>query len=64
VAPAACVAVEDSGNGLKAAAAAGMRVVAVPNRRFPPAPELLAAADLVVTDLRVLTPEALERLGG
>jgi HAD superfamily hydrolase (TIGR01509 family) len=64
VAPSACVAVEDSGNGLKAAAAAGMRVVAVPNRRFPPAPELVAAADLVVADLRELTPEALERLGG
>jgi HAD superfamily hydrolase (TIGR01509 family) len=64
VAPAACAAVEDSGNGLRAAAAAGMRVVAVPNRRFPPAPEALAAADLVVADLRELTPEALERLGG
>ena len=64
VAPAACVAVEDSGNGLRAAAAAGMRVVAVPNRRFPPAPELVEAADLVVADLRELTPEALERLGG
>ena len=63
VAPTACVAVEDSGNGLKAAAAAGMRVVAVPNRRFPPAPELVEAADLVVADLRELTPEALERLG-
>jgi HAD superfamily hydrolase (TIGR01509 family) len=64
VAPAACAAVEDSGNGLRAAAAAGMRVVAVPNRRFPPAPELVEAADLVVADLRELIPEALERLGG
>jgi HAD superfamily hydrolase (TIGR01509 family) len=64
VAPTACAAVEDSGNGLKAAAAAGMRVVAVPNRRFPPAPEQVEAADLVVADLRELTPEALERLGG
>jgi HAD superfamily hydrolase (TIGR01509 family) len=64
VAPAACAAVEDSGNGLRAAAAAGMRVVAVPNRRFPPPPATLAAADLVVADLRELTPEALERLGG
>jgi HAD superfamily hydrolase (TIGR01509 family) len=63
VAPAACAAVEDSGNGLRAAAAAGMRVVAVPNRRFPPPPELVEAADLVVADLRELTPEALQRLG-
>jgi HAD superfamily hydrolase (TIGR01509 family) len=64
VAPAGCAAVEDSGNGLRAAAAAGMRVVAVPNRRFPPASELVEAADLAVADLRELTPEALERLGG
>jgi HAD superfamily hydrolase (TIGR01509 family) len=60
MAPAACVAVEDSGNGLRAAAAAGMRVVAVPNRRFPPAPELLEAADLVVADLRELPPHLAE----
>jgi len=64
VAPAGCAAVEDSANGLRAAAAAGMWVVAVPNRRFPPASELVEAADLVVADLRELTPEALERLGG
>ena len=64
VAPAGCVAVEDSANGLRSAAAAGMRVVAVPNRRFPPPPELVEAADLAVADLRELTPEARERLGG
>jgi HAD superfamily hydrolase (TIGR01509 family) len=62
--PGACAAVEDSANGLRAAAAAGMRVVAVPNRRFPPPKELVEAADLVVARLRELTPEALERLGG
>jgi HAD superfamily hydrolase (TIGR01509 family) len=60
--PERCAAVEDSGNGLRAAAAAGMRVVAVPNRRFPPAQELVDAADLAVTDLRALVPEAFERL--
>jgi HAD superfamily hydrolase (TIGR01509 family) len=64
VAPGACAAVEDSANGLQAAAAAGMWVVAVPNRRFPPPRELVEAADLVVPRLRELTPEALERLGG
>ncbi|HYY82196.1 MAG TPA: HAD family phosphatase [Actinomycetes bacterium] len=61
VAPAACAAVEDSGNGLRSATAAGMRVVAVPNRRFPPAPELLAAADAIVADLPEL-PATLARL--
>ncbi|WP_049567529.1 HAD family hydrolase, partial [Nonomuraea sp. SBT364] len=36
--PAGCVAVEDSSNGLRSADAAGMRVVAVPHPRYPPAP--------------------------
>ena len=37
VAPERCAAVEDSTNGLLSADAAGMTVVAVPNREFPPA---------------------------
>jgi HAD superfamily hydrolase (TIGR01509 family) len=55
-------AVEDSTNGLLAARAAGMAVVAIPNREFPPAPEGLAAADVVLGSLHELTPEAIERL--
>ncbi|HZC29065.1 MAG TPA: HAD family phosphatase, partial [Gaiellaceae bacterium] len=31
-----CAAVEDSANGIRSARAAGMRVVAIPNRRYPP----------------------------
>ena len=31
-----CVAVEDSANGLRSASAAGTRVIAIPNRNFPP----------------------------
>ena len=46
VPPRCCAAVEDSANGLRSAAAAGMWVVAVPNRRYPPPPELVQAADL------------------
>src|SRR5436305_9285299 len=42
--PARCVAVEDSSNGLRSAAAAGMAVVAIPNREFPPAEDALALA--------------------
>lgn len=42
VAPASCYAVEDSTNGLKAALAAGMTVLAVPNPHFPPAQEVLS----------------------
>src|ERR687886_1668538 len=43
-----CVAVEDSTNGLRSAAAAGMAVVAVPMRAFPPAPDALALAAVEV----------------
>jgi HAD superfamily hydrolase (TIGR01509 family) len=39
---ASCYAVEDSTNGLKAALAAGMTVLAVPNPHFPPAEDVLA----------------------
>jgi HAD superfamily hydrolase (TIGR01509 family) len=60
--PRRCAAVEDSANGLRSAAAAGMRVVAVPNRRYPPAPELVGTADLVLADLRELTPAAIAQL--
>jgi HAD superfamily hydrolase (TIGR01509 family) len=49
-----CAAIEDSTNGLLAARAAGMRVVAVPRAAFPPDPEVLATADAVVPDLSEL----------
>jgi HAD superfamily hydrolase (TIGR01509 family) len=51
VAPDHCAAIEDSGNGILAAHAAGMRVVAIPNTRYPPSDEALALADLVVDSL-------------
>jgi HAD superfamily hydrolase (TIGR01509 family) len=51
VVPAACAAVEDSANGIRAARAAGMRVVAIPNRRYPPPPDALALADVVVDSI-------------
>jgi HAD superfamily hydrolase (TIGR01509 family) len=46
-----CAAIEDSDSGLRAAAAAGMRVIGIPNREFPPSTEALAAADLVLDSL-------------
>jgi HAD superfamily hydrolase (TIGR01509 family) len=55
--PAESVAVEDSENGIRAAKAAGMRVVAVPNPHYPPAPGALSEADDVLTSLHELTPE-------
>ena len=54
--PAACAAVEDSRNGILSARAAGMRVVAFPNRRYPPDAEALAAADAVIDSLGALDP--------
>ncbi len=57
--PSESAAVEDSTNGLLSARAAGMTVVAIPNREFPPAPEGLAAADIVLDSLHELTPEVI-----
>lgn len=64
VAPDRCVAVEDSTNGIRAALAAATRVVAVPNRRFPPDPAVLEAVDAVVASLAELTPALVERVTG
>jgi HAD superfamily hydrolase (TIGR01509 family) len=56
VAPTDCAAVEDSTNGLRAAAAAGMRIIALPNRTFPPAEDALQLADVVIGSLDELRP--------
>jgi HAD superfamily hydrolase (TIGR01509 family) len=56
VAPERCAAIEDSGNGIRSAHAAGMRVVAIPNRRYPPPADALALADRVLDSLEELTP--------
>jgi HAD superfamily hydrolase (TIGR01509 family) len=56
VEPARAAAVEDSANGLRSAASAGMAVVAIPNREFPPAADALALADVVLDGLDQLTP--------
>ena len=58
--PTHAAAVEDSNNGILAAKAAGMRVVAIPNRHFPPDEDALAQADVVLGSLAELTPEAVE----
>lgn len=49
-------AVEDSTAGIRAARSAVMRVIAIPNRIYPPAPEALALADVVLRDATELTP--------
>jgi HAD superfamily hydrolase (TIGR01509 family) len=44
-------AIEDSENGIKAAHAAGLYVIAIPNPHFPPADDALALADEIHTSL-------------
>ena len=55
--PTSCAAVEDSANGIRSARAAGMRVIAIPNPRYPPSQDVLALADVVLHSLDELTPE-------
>jgi HAD superfamily hydrolase (TIGR01509 family) len=54
-----CAAVEDSASGIRAAHAAGMTVVALPNRAFPPPDHVLALADVVLDSIRELEPATL-----
>jgi len=56
------VAIEDSSNGLRAAAAAGLRVIAVPNAAFPPAEDALGLAGAVVRSLDDVTAELVTSL--
>jgi HAD superfamily hydrolase (TIGR01509 family) len=62
VQPERCVAIEDSSNGLRSAAAAGMAVIAVPNEHYPPSDDALALAAAVVHSLPEITPELVESL--
>jgi len=61
-APSACAAVEDSSNGLRSAAAAGLRVIAIPHPQYPPDPDALAQASLVLPSLAGLTADAVAAL--
>ena len=58
--PTKTAAIEDSRNGILSAKAAGMRVIAIPNQRFPPGEEALAEADVVLESISELAPAAME----
>ena len=58
-APERCAAVEDSANGIRSAQRARLRVIAIPNRRYPPADEALAAADVVLESLADLSRQVI-----
>ena len=61
--PQRTAAIEDSSNGLRSAAAAGLRVMAVPNAAYPPAEDALGLASVVVHSLDEITPESVASLG-
>ncbi|MEV6366530.1 HAD family phosphatase [Micromonospora musae] len=60
--PTRCAAVEDSSNGVRSAAAAGMRVVAVPHGSYPLDPDAAQLAAVTLGSVDELTPEVVERL--
>ena len=57
------VAIEDSSNGLRSAARAGLRVIAVPNKAFPPDEDALSLASVVVHSLDDITAPLVTSLG-
>jgi HAD superfamily hydrolase (TIGR01509 family) len=61
VAPARCVAVEDSHSGILSAKAAGMVCIAVPNAHYPPG-EAAGEADLLLTSVDELSPDTVARV--
>jgi HAD superfamily hydrolase (TIGR01509 family) len=63
VKPNRCVALEDSSNGLRAAVAAEMDVIAVPNPHYPPDEDALVLAAATVATIGAVTPELVERVG-
>jgi HAD superfamily hydrolase (TIGR01509 family) len=64
VPPNEAVAIEDSTNGMRAAKAAGMGLIAIPIAHTPVDPDVLATADVVLEHIRDLTPEQVERALG
>ena len=61
-APTACAAIEDSTNGIRAAASAGLHVIAVPNPVYPPRADALAGAAVVLGSIGELEPDVVESL--
>lgn len=62
VAPAACVAIEDSRNGIRSALAAHMRVIAIPDPNFPLDSRQSERVSASLTSIRELTVAIVEGL--
>ncbi|ASW53312.1 HAD family phosphatase [Plantactinospora sp. KBS50] len=60
--PSRCVAIEDSSNGVRSAAAAGMRVIAVPHGAYPLDPDVAARTALTIGRIDELTVDAVAAL--
>jgi beta-phosphoglucomutase-like phosphatase (HAD superfamily) len=60
--PSNCLCLEDSTNGILAGKNAGMTVIAVPDERFPPKPDILAQADYVFSSLHEFNADFLSNL--
>lgn len=58
------VAIEDSANGIRSAAAAGLAVVAIPNEAYPPDANALACATTVLSTLAALDAPTIESIEG
>lgn len=63
VEPKHCLAVEDSTNGVLAAANAGMTVIAIPNHKYPLRSEASSAASVITENLGQVRHIIWERLG-
>jgi HAD superfamily hydrolase (TIGR01509 family) len=61
--PPSCAAVEDSTNGLLSAHAADMKVIAVPDPRYPPSREALGVSRVTLRSLHELDVATVEALG-
>ena len=60
VEPPRSTAIEDSANGIRSAHAAGMHVVAIPNRAFPPPADVLSLANVVLESIKELDLDVLK----
>ncbi|MBV8151527.1 MAG: HAD family phosphatase [Candidatus Eremiobacteraeota bacterium] len=58
--PERCAAIEDSHNGILSARAARMRVIAIPNKRYPPGQQALITTDAIIESIDLLTPEIVD----
>jgi HAD superfamily hydrolase (TIGR01509 family) len=62
VSPAHCLGIEDSGNGIRALRAAGMKIIAAPSPGYPLSQELLSMANAVVQSMEEITPTLYQSL--